>query len=370
MKRVIAAALGAAGLLVAANAAARAPVHDLVDCPLRDAPFSTASPLIDLFLNKQATAVVDKAFPGLVGRLPMNMGTTPPSFAAILSIKEARGLFSDAKPDFTVIDRELAAIPVTRADKVARCGRYDTAVPDLALPPGRPRLLLFEKINGFKDVPGFNAAHDLFLDLARQRDWAIIATDKGAAMNRATLRQFDVVVFNNISGDVLTLSQRRAFQSYIEDGGAFIGVHGTAGDPIYFWDWYVDRLIGARFMGHPAEPQFQDARIVLDEVNHPAASGLPLEWTMNDEWYSFRTDPRKAGARIIATLDERSYKPEFRGQDLRMGNHPIAWTNCIGRGRMFYSAIGHRPETYASPHYRQMLINAVTWTTDRRACAK
>ncbi len=87
---------------------------------------------------------------------------------------------------------------------------------------------------------------------------------------------------------------------------------------------------------------------------------------MNDEWYSFKTNPRAAGAWIIATLDEATYKPEgMMGQNLRMGDHPIVWSNCVGKGRMFYSAIGHRPERYADPVYVQMLEQAVAFAADR-----
>ena len=58
------------------------------------------------------------------------------------------------------------------------------------------------------------------------------------------------------------------------------------------------------------------------------------------------------------------------GQDLRMGDHPIAWTNCIGKGRMFYSAIGHRPETYSEPHYVALLEAAIDWAavSGKKAC--
>jgi type 1 glutamine amidotransferase len=48
-----------------------------------------------------------------------------------------------------------------------------------------------------------------------------------------------------------------------------------------------------------------------------------------------------------------------------MGDHPIAWTRCVGKGRAFYAAIGHRPETYADPHYVTMLENAVAWAASR-----
>lgn len=57
------------------------------------------------------------------------------------------------------------------------------------------------------------------------------------------------------------------------------------------------------------------------------------------------------------------------GQNLRMGaDHPLAWSKCIGRGRMFYSAIGHRPETYSDPRYVAMLKDAVTWAAAKDDC--
>ncbi|MDB5724531.1 MAG: hypothetical protein JWQ16_1285 [Novosphingobium sp.] len=244
--------------------------------------------------------------------------------------------------------------------------RYDAVPPHFVLPQGRPRVLLFEKINGFRDGPSVDAAHAAFVATAQRKGWALVTTQNGAAFSPAILRQFDAVIWNNISGDVLTLSQRQAFRRWMENGGGFVGVHGTAGDPVYFWDWYVDDLLGARFLMHPMAPQFQTARVKIDDASHPVAHGLPPQWDMNDEWYSFKNNPRASGSRIIATLDESTYKPEgMGGMNLRMGDHPIAWSRCIGagkrQGRMFYSAIGHLPERYADPVYVQMLEQAVSW---------
>lgn len=366
MKRTFAALCGLLTLTLAATAEAR----PVTDCPLRDMPFSAASPLIDILLSPPAKAVVERELGTSFDRAPKQfVGTEPPTFAAILTLREGAGILRQSAEAVARADAALRRLPVTAADKVARCARYDNDRPRFALPKGKPHLLLFEKINGFKDVPSVDAAHAALVELAQQNGWALVTTDRGGAFNPATLRQFDAVIWNNISGDVLTLSQRRAFQDYIERGGAFIGVHGSAGDPVYFWDWYVDRLIGARFLAHPMNPQYQDARVVLDDAAHPIARGLPREWTMNEEWYSFRSNPRKVGAHVIATLDETTYKPEGRGLDLRMGDHPIVWTNCIGKGRMFYSAIGHRPEMYSRPEYRTMLTNAIGWVAQPRNCA-
>ena len=370
MKRlaILTAALAA---LIALPAQAKA----LVDCPMRDTPFSTASPLMDIILSPAATAAVETVVPGMIKKMPpMFASKTPPSFSAIVSVREAAGLGARfapdlskfVMPDMAKIDAGLAKVPVTDADREARCARYDTVLPRIGLLRGHPRVLLFEKINGFKDTPSVNAAHAAFVAMAERKGWALAITDQGSAFSPMILRRFDAVIWNNISGDVLTLSQRRTFQSWMENGGGFIGVHGTAGDPVYFWDWYVDTLIGARFKGHPLNPQFQTAKVVLGDSTHPAAKGLPASWDVNDEWYSFKNDPRANGSRIIATLDESTYKPDgMGGQSLRMGDHPIVWSRCINRGRMFYSAIGHRPERYSDANYVKMLEQAVDWAADR-----
>lgn len=358
----------AAMAAVFATAAQAAPA--VTDCPLRDAPFSANSPLVDILLSPSARAVLEKAAPGKFSRLPARFaGTEPPTFAAILTLRTAGRFTGLTEDQIKALEPALRALPVTPADRVARCARYDNERPVFALPKGKPRLLVFEKINGFKDVPSVDAARTALTAMAQRKGWALVVTDKGGAINPTTLRQFDAVIWNNISGDVLTLSQRAALKRYLENGGGFIAMHGSAGDPAYFWDWYVDRLIGARFNAHPMNPQFQDARIAVDKA-HPLAKNLPGEWTMNDEWYSFHTNPRAVGAKVILTLDESTYSPVGpMDTNLRMGDHPLAWTNCIGRGRMFYSAIGHRPETYVQPQHVTLLEDAVTWVaTARNAC--
>ena len=92
---------------------------------------------------------------------------------------------------------------------------------------------------------------------------------------------------------------------------------------------------------------------------------------MTDEWYSFRPSPRLAQAHVIARLDESSYNPVgSMGLDIRMGDHPIAWTNCLGRGRTFYSAIGHLPETYEQREHVALLESAISWVAEAKEACK
>jgi Trehalose utilisation len=77
------------------------------------------------------------------------------------------------------------------------------------------------------------------------------------------------------------------------------------------------------FIGHPMNPQSQEARISVNTA-HPLAKVLPGEWRMMDEWYSFGTNPRTVGANVLLTFDESTYKPDGMGRDLRMGKRSSA----------------------------------------------
>lgn len=334
-----------------------------IDCPLRDSPYSIDSPLIDVLLKPEAKAALVQGMPGF----PVSLAsTTPPTFSAIVTPRVLAEFTKTPVESLVGLNDSLAKLPVTDADKQLRCARYDVTRPDLKIPSGHPRILLFEKITGFKDGPSVEAAHARLVEIAGHNRWSIVATDKGGAFTPSTLRKFDVVVWNNVSGDVLTVAQREAFKRYIERGGGFVGLHGSGGDPVSFWDWYVDALVGARFAGHPMNPQFQQARVRLTVGANGIGSGLPTDWQMKDEWYSFKRSARDNGATVIAVLDETSYSPrDMTGKDLRMGDHPIVWTRCLENGRAFYSAIGHLPESYSEPNHQTLLEQAILWAAGK-----
>jgi uncharacterized protein len=337
----------------------------LLDCPLRDQAYSIDSPMIDVLLKPEAKAAVEQWMPNLLARLPpMMTSTSPPAFGSIITVRMMASLAHAPTDNLEPLDHALRGLTITRTDRELRCARYDNERPQFDLPAGHPRLLAFEKITGYKDEPSVQAAHGALESMAQRNGWSLVTTDKGGAINPGSLKQFDAVIWNNVSGDVLTLGQRAALKQFVEAGGGFVAFHGSGGDPIYYWDWYADVLIGARFIGHTMAPQLQDAKIVIEEDPRSIAADLAPGWEMKDEWYSFKTSPRASGAHVIAILDESSYSPRGYGdQDLHMGDHPIAWIKCIGKGRSFYSAIGHRPESYSEVHNVRLLEHGILWAS-------
>lgn len=251
---------------------------------------------------------------------------------------------------------------------------YDDQAPPLPAFK-RPAILIFSKSNGFRDDSQIRAANAVLEALARERGWASYTTENAAVFNPAQLVQFDAVVWNSVSGDVLNLDQRSDFKAWIEQGGGFVALHGSGGDPSYKWRWYVENLIGAQFIGHTLTPQIQQARLVVEDRDHPATRQLPAVWVRDDEWYSFASSPRAKGYHVLVSIDEASYSPReriplFVDKDLRMGrDHPMVWTHCEGKGRVFYSALGHPAAAYAEQAHLAMIAGAIAWASGREGPA-
>jgi uncharacterized protein len=246
---------------------------------------------------------------------------------------------------------------------------YDTVAPMIPGLP-HPAILVLHKTNGFIHKEGIPAAGRMLDELARAKGWHLYQTDSAATHNADDLARFDVVIWNNTSGDILTPDQRAAFRDWLEGGGAWLGLHAAGGDVRYAWDWYRDSLLGAQFIGHTMSPQFQDADVLIAGPS-PLTAHLPSPWRVaQEEWYAFDRNPRDSGAQVLLALDESSYHPENARfspfPDTNMpGEHPIAWTRPIGTGTMIYSAIGHQAATYRLPAYREFIAAALEQLTGR-----
>ncbi|MBB3047924.1 hypothetical protein FHR99_002190 [Litorivivens lipolytica] len=241
---------------------------------------------------------------------------------------------------------------------------YETEAPVVSV-FDKPAILVFTKTNGFIHKDAIPVAKQVLGELIVAEGWIVYQTDNGAIHTPELLEKFDAIVWNNVSGDVLTADQREALKQWIENGGGWLGIHASGGDFSYEWDWYVDTLIGAQFIGHTMDPQFQDADVMVADKTVELTSHLPDPWSVKqEEWYAFDQNVREKGYEILLTLDESSYITQgetWIGNDRMPGEHPIAWRHKLGQGRVLYSAIGHQPHTYKVPEYQTFLTKALHW---------
>lgn len=242
---------------------------------------------------------------------------------------------------------------------------YDELAPQLP-EFSKPAVLVLNKTNGFIHHDALPAADAMLTRITNQRGWDIFISDNGASHNEEDLAKFNLIVWNNVSGDVLNQEQRSAFKTWIENGGGWVGLHASGGDREYLWNWHPNTLIGAQFVGHTMEPQFQDAELLVVEQDHSLTDHLPSPWRIaKEEWYAFDRNPRASGSEILLTIDKQSYitkgNTRFGMVDSMSGEHPLVWRHRIGDGRVFYSAIGHTAQTYDLAEYEELISRAMDW---------
>jgi type 1 glutamine amidotransferase len=234
--------------------------------------------------------------------------------------------------------------------------------------------LLFTKTNSFRHREGIEAGVRVVEILAKSNEWSVFHTENSAVFNTDDLARFDVVMSLNTSGDILSDAQQLVFQQWLQAGGGWVGVHSAGDGSHKDWPWYVGNLIGADFTAHILGPQFQTAEVINEMPQHPVMRLSPQRWLHEEEWYSWEESPRGKGFTILARIDENSYSPVQkafgREVDLRMGDHPVVWARCVGRGRAVYSAMGHGAAAYASAEYQQLLGAAMAWAWDETACTR
>jgi type 1 glutamine amidotransferase len=233
---------------------------------------------------------------------------------------------------------------------------FETIPPQLPSNLNEMAVLIFSKTQAYRYDDAMEASNGALLAIAQQNGWTAFQTENGAVFNADMLSKFKVVVWNNTSGDLLNEDQEQALRKWIESGGGWVGIHNAAGDRKYQWSWYSETLLDAEFMGHAP---LQWATIHVEDKNHPATRGLGDTWSRSDEWYSFAENPRTKGVHVLLTVDENSYSP---AANVKMGSdHPVAWWHCVGKGRAFFTALGHRPSAYLEPAFRQHLTGAISW---------
>ncbi|MBC8054615.1 MAG: ThuA domain-containing protein [Sphingobacteriaceae bacterium] len=200
------------------------------------------------------------------------------------------------------------------------------------------KVLIFSKTLGYRHK-SISDGIVAIKKLGGQNGFIVDTTENPALFTKASLKPYQAIIFLSPTGEFFNEDQKAAFRDYIRSGGGFVGIH-AATDCLYKWEWY-GKMIGGYFINHPAT---QEAVITITDTKHLATKPLTSPWKRKDEWYNFRyTNP---DIKVLLTLDETSYTGGKNG-----ANHPISWYHKFEGGRVFYTGLGHTPESYTSDEY-------------------
>jgi type 1 glutamine amidotransferase len=236
------------------------------------------------------------------------------------------------------------------------------AVAGLAAAAGQPatapkKLLVVTVTKGYRHA-SIPVAERLIERLGQESgayavDFARTDEDLGTKMTASALAGYDGVVFASTTGD-LPLPDREAFLRWLADGHGFVGIH-AATDTFHGWLAYLD-MIGGEFKTHG--PQVK-VSVRVDDKGHPATKGLASPFEVFDEIYEFQRFDRSRVHTLLA-LDRHP-------QQGTPGFYPLAWTRKHGKGRVFYTALGHREDVLEAPWFGKHLLGGILWAVRTRS---
>lgn len=228
-----------------------------------------------------------------------------------------------------------------------------------AAPRQRRRLLVFHLnvgYGGHASIPYANLAMQLMGE--RTGSFEVTVSEDPALLEPASLRQFDAVYLNNTVGDIFSTPElREAFAAFVANGGGVVANHGAS---VASPEWHeLGEILGGRGASH-REP---DEHVVIDveDAAHPitrAFGGEPFEFT--DEIYRVAAPYSRDTVRVLLSVDPIStdmMQGRCYGDCLRDDNdYPVAWIHEYGRGRVFYTSLGHAPDVFWDPRVLQMFL--------------
>jgi uncharacterized protein len=250
---------------------------------------------------------------------------------------------------------------------------------------GKPhKLLFFTKSSGFEhDVISWkkgqpSTAEKVFLELGPKHSWECEFSKDGSKFTPEYLAGFDTVIFYT-TGDLttpgtdkeppMTPAGKQALFDYVKGGKGFIGLHSasdtfhTANESKKGPDRYKNHgaeadpyvcFLGGEFIIH-GDQQVATNKVI--DPNFPGFENLGDSFTFHEEWYSLKDF--RADLHALTVIDSTTMK----GNPYQRPPYPTTWAREEGKGRVFYTAMGHRDDVWTNPTFQSILIGAVQWTT-------
>jgi type 1 glutamine amidotransferase len=219
--------------------------------------------------------------------------------------------------------------------------------------------------NGGHHVEYTNVARPWLEKLAADSNFSIDFIQNTDLVDSAFLSKYQLFIQLDYPPYAWKDKAVKAFEDYITKGrGGWIGFHHATllgeFDGYPMWNWF------SKFMGDIVYknyiPTFARAKVNVEDPTHPVMKGVPTSFMVEkEEWYTYNKSPRP-NVHVLASVDESTYTPN---SDIKMGDHPVVWTNPNVAARNVYIFMGHSPVLFNSEVYKTIFTNAIFWAAGR-----
>ena len=200
------------------------------------------------------------------------------------------------------------------------------------------------------------------------------------------LSQFDGLMLMTNGNLPLTDTQKRAIVDYVRNGKALVGVH-CASLTLYDYPEFGEVLGGYyRRSIIPTNVVGQKKGVLkVEDPSHPATKMLNGSWTVGEEFYQFGTAVWDASrpteqisqvgrlhipmafsrdrVHVLLSLDtEKTDISDLGPEIVKGGDYPQAWSRTFGKGRSFYTSLGHREDIWSTDAtFRAHVTGGIRW---------
>jgi type 1 glutamine amidotransferase len=242
----------------------------------------------------------------------------------------------------------------------------------------RRRVLFFTRSQGYEHSVvtrtggNLSFAEQILTDLGGQHGFDVTCTKDGSVFTAKELDAYDAFFFYT-TGDLtlpakdgsrpMSPEGKSAFLDAIAHGKGFLGAHAatdtflTAGEDRYTAhgdkvDPYV-AMIGAEFIHHDNQ---QKARMRVVDRKFPGFEKLGPSFELLEEWYSLKDFAPNLHVLLVQETTG------MEGPHYKRAPYPATWARMHGKGRVFYTSMGHREDVWTNPIFQSMLLGGIAWT--------
>jgi len=220
--------------------------------------------------------------------------------------------------------------------------------------------------------PYVEAAKTWLDRLAADSNFTVSYLETPDAITDSTLEKVDVIWQMNFTPFRWSATAKAALEKYLDGGrGAWLGDHHASLYGVAVtsetWPWFFDNLIGGiNYKNYISK--FASGIVRVEDAAHPVFKNVPASFPITtEEWYVWDRSPR-ARVHVLASVDESTFEfVDASQRGIRMGDHPVIWTNDKLAGRNLYIFMGHHPNLFANAAYTTLLTNSIMWLANRPA---
>ncbi len=255
-------------------------------------------------------------------------------------------------------------MPITTTEKIPadEKQKIDAAIPRQALvKPKKARKLLIIDLCPAGGFYHTTIAHgDLMLQLIGKYTGAYepVFDNNLDNLKYPRIKQYDAVFLNSVVGPVFADPEvLDGLIRYVREGGGVAGLHGTtfaSQDVREFGE-----LMGAQ--EGPHQYNGEPGTLKIDDPDSPLTKHFGGKgFSMIDEFYHFPPTGPYTREKLHVLLSVDADKTDLRKWPIRPDNdYGMVWIKTFGKGRVFNSVLGHRPEFYMNPDLVKLMVGGI-----------